>query len=102
MLDLSVVIPARNEADSLLKLNAEIEEAINPLGKSYEVIMVDDGSSAVSLPEIVNDQSAPAIRSPISSASWWPRPERKRAQRARVLGLLLAAQAHTLTKRSFR
>jgi len=44
-LDLSLVIPARNEAESLPGLHAEIDAALSALGKSYEVIVIDDGST---------------------------------------------------------
>jgi len=44
-LDLSIVIPARNEAESLPGLHAEIGAALAPLRKSYEIIVVDDGST---------------------------------------------------------
>ncbi len=44
-LDLSIVIPARDEAESLPGLHAEIGAALSPLGKSYEVIVIDDGSA---------------------------------------------------------
>jgi glycosyltransferase involved in cell wall biosynthesis len=44
-LDLSIVIPARDEAEALPGLHAEIGAALSPLGKSYEVIVVDDGSA---------------------------------------------------------
>lgn len=45
MVDLSFVIPARNEADSLIELSNEIVSAVKPLGKTYEIIFVDDGST---------------------------------------------------------
>ena len=44
-LDLSIVIPARNEAESLPGLHAEIGAALASLRKSYEIIVVDDGSA---------------------------------------------------------
>jgi glycosyltransferase involved in cell wall biosynthesis len=44
-LDLSLVIPARNEAEALPGLHAEIGAALSALGKSYEVIVIDDGST---------------------------------------------------------
>ena len=44
-LDLSIVIPARDEAGALPGLHAEIDAALSPLGKSYEVIVIDDGSA---------------------------------------------------------
>lgn len=44
-MNLSVVVPVFNEEESLEPLLREIREALDPLGKSYEVIVVDDGSS---------------------------------------------------------
>lgn len=43
--DLSVVIPIRNEAASLVQLHAELTETLGPWGRPYEVILVDDGST---------------------------------------------------------
>ena len=44
-LDLSVVIPLLNEEASIEQLCQETHEALSPLGLSYEVIIVDDGST---------------------------------------------------------
>ncbi len=44
-LDLSIVIPACNEAESLPGLHAEICAALSALDKSYEIVVVDDGST---------------------------------------------------------
>jgi glycosyltransferase involved in cell wall biosynthesis len=43
-LDISIVIPVYNEAESLPGLHAELDAALKPLGKSYEIIAIDDGS----------------------------------------------------------
>lgn len=43
-IDLSFVIPARNEADSLITLVKEIETVAKPLKKSFQIIIIDDGS----------------------------------------------------------
>jgi len=48
-LDLSIVIPVYNEAESLPRLLPEIHAALQPAGLSYEVICVDDGSQDRSL-----------------------------------------------------
>ena len=50
---LSVVAPAYNEADNLEPLVREITEAVAPLGKAYEIVLVDDGST---------DRSAEVLR----------------------------------------
>lgn len=42
---LSVVIPVYNEADSLPDLLPELTSALRDLGRSYEILAVDDGSS---------------------------------------------------------
>ncbi len=44
-MDLSIVIPLLNEAESLPELSAWIEKVMIDNGYSYEIIMVDDGSS---------------------------------------------------------
>ncbi|MEK6601233.1 MAG: glycosyltransferase family 2 protein [Candidatus Binatota bacterium] len=44
-MDLSVVVPVYNEEESLEPLIGEIRLALEPLGKSYELIVVDDGST---------------------------------------------------------
>jgi glycosyltransferase involved in cell wall biosynthesis len=43
-LGISVVVPALNEAPSLPELHAELAAALDALGRSWEVIYVDDGS----------------------------------------------------------
>src|SRR5580765_6498339 len=45
MIDLSIVIPVRNEAASLETLTEEIARTMTSWGRSYEVIIVDDGST---------------------------------------------------------
>jgi len=42
---LSVVLPVLNEQDNLEPLHARLTEALEPMGREYEVIYVDDGSS---------------------------------------------------------
>jgi len=44
-LDLSLVIPVYNEAENLEILYREIKSSCEKLGKSYEVIFIDDGST---------------------------------------------------------
>lgn len=43
--DISVVVPAYNEAESLPELVDEIRAAMDSAGKSWEVIVIDDGSN---------------------------------------------------------
>ncbi len=44
-MDISVVIPAYNEADSFPELLRELKETLEPLEKTFEVMVIDDGSS---------------------------------------------------------
>jgi glycosyltransferase involved in cell wall biosynthesis len=45
MVDLSVVIPIRNEEENIQILYSKLKEVLNKTGKSYEVIFIDDGST---------------------------------------------------------
>jgi len=45
MIDLSVVIPLRNEAPSLEELHREFTDTLGAWGRSYEIILIDDGST---------------------------------------------------------
>jgi len=42
---ISVIVPAYNEQDSLSELHARLHEVLEGLGRSYEIIFVDDGST---------------------------------------------------------
>ncbi len=44
-LDLSIVLPVYNESGSLLGLIPELTATLRQLGRSYEIVAVDDGSS---------------------------------------------------------
>ena len=43
--DLSIVIPIRNEAPALAELHRELTATLTAWGRSYEIIVVDDGST---------------------------------------------------------
>ncbi|MBI2299203.1 MAG: glycosyltransferase family 2 protein [Armatimonadetes bacterium] len=43
--ELSVVIPIYNEVECLPELHRQLTAALEPLGRAYEIILVDDGSS---------------------------------------------------------
>ena len=43
-MDLSVIIPIKDERDNLDPLAEQLRQALQPLGLAYEVIFVDDGS----------------------------------------------------------
>jgi len=44
-MDYSVVIPAYNEAENIVDLLFEIKEVMDPLGKEWEVLVIDDAST---------------------------------------------------------
>ncbi len=44
MIDISIVVPIYNEEDSLELLVTSIHDSLARLGKSYEVVLIDDGS----------------------------------------------------------
>src|SRR3974377_1165149 len=48
-LEISLVMPVYNEAEALPSLHAELDASLKALGKSYEIIAVDDGSRDNSL-----------------------------------------------------
>ncbi len=43
--EISVVIPVYNEADNVDDLHRELTAALEPLGRPYEILVVDDGST---------------------------------------------------------
>lgn len=55
--ELSLFLPVLNEEDNLRPMHAKIREALNELGKTAEVIYVDDGSTDKSL-KILREISA--------------------------------------------
>jgi undecaprenyl-phosphate 4-deoxy-4-formamido-L-arabinose transferase len=83
--DLSVVVPVYNEEEGLPKLFERLYPALDALGRSYEVVFVDDGSS---------DRSVAELR-----AQFQRRPEVTRvvmlARNAGQHMAILAAFAHT-------
>lgn len=52
--EISIVVPALNERESLPHLHKELTDVLQSIGKRYEIIIVDDGSSDGSV-EIVRD-----------------------------------------------
>src|SRR4051794_16976672 len=58
MIELSVVIPIKNEAASLDELYREITQALEAWGRSYEVLVIDDGSTDDSFDILSRLQSA--------------------------------------------
>lgn len=58
--EISVITPLYNERENLIPLIKEIEDALKPTGRSFEVIAVDDGSrdgSTQLLKELVKEKS---------------------------------------------
>ena len=51
--DISVVVPIYNEEDSVAPLHAAIVAALEPMGRSFEILFVDDGSKDASIPRAV-------------------------------------------------
>src|SRR5688572_5819076 len=44
-MDLSLVIPIKDERDNITRLHERCTAAVAPLGRSYEIVVVDDGSA---------------------------------------------------------
>src|SRR3954468_4657515 len=53
-MEVSVVIPVYNEEASLEPLFHEIRAALDPIGRSYEIVIVDDGSIDGTYPLILS------------------------------------------------
>ena len=49
-MDLSIVIPIKDERDNLAALHSRVTAAVAPLGLDYEIVLVDDGSLDGSFP----------------------------------------------------
>ncbi len=62
MIELSVVIPIRNEAQSLDDLYRELTAALETYGRPYEVLVIDDGST--------DDSFAILSRLQLADARW--------------------------------
>jgi glycosyltransferase involved in cell wall biosynthesis len=63
MLDLTVVIPIRNEAPGLADLHRELTTTLGAWGGSYEIIVIDDGSTDDSFPILAQLQASdPRLR----------------------------------------
>ena len=60
MIELSVVIPIRNEAESVDELYRELTAALEASGRSYEILVIDDGSTDDSFARLARLQAADA------------------------------------------
>lgn len=56
--DLSVIIPVYNEVENVAPLHRELTETLGTLGRSYEVVYVDDGSTDDSFSQLAALQQA--------------------------------------------
>lgn len=45
MIDISVAVPVYNEVESLKEFCSELHETMSKIGRSYEILLVDDGST---------------------------------------------------------
>lgn len=57
-MDLTIVIPLLNEEESLRELHTWIRASIDPLGLTYEILFIDDGSTDLSWQVITTLQQA--------------------------------------------
>ncbi|HSR66733.1 MAG TPA: glycosyltransferase family 2 protein [Acidobacteriota bacterium] len=62
-MEISVVIPVFNERENLGPLFRRLKSALDPLGKSYEILFIDDGSSDGSAQLLLEiEESDPTVR----------------------------------------
>lgn len=58
--DISVVIPVRNEAPNLAELYRELTETLERIGRRYEILFIDDGSTDETFDILARTQAADA------------------------------------------
>jgi glycosyltransferase involved in cell wall biosynthesis len=62
-LDLTVLVPVLNEAENMRPLVEKIVQDLKPLGKSYEILVIDDGSTDGTFDELrALAPSTPSLR----------------------------------------
>ena len=55
--DISIVIPLRDEEENVVPLHDELRDVLDQLGASYELILVDDGSTDGTFGQLANVQA---------------------------------------------
>lgn len=55
--DLTLIIPLHNEEDNILPLYGNLSDQLHLVGRTYEIILVDDGSTDTSLAKILGIQA---------------------------------------------
>ena len=78
MIELSVVIPIRNEAASLPELHREFTEALTAWGRSYELVLVDDGSTDESFEIMARIQAGKSPFAEVGEQGPPPKREKKK------------------------
>ena len=43
--DISVVVPLHDEVDNVVELHAQLTRSLESMGRPYEILLVDDGST---------------------------------------------------------
>jgi glycosyltransferase involved in cell wall biosynthesis len=61
--ELSIVIPVYNEVENVRELHQQLTAALDPLGRPYEMLLVDDGSTDGTLPALLAiERDDPRVR----------------------------------------
>jgi len=68
-MDISIIIPARDEGSNLPELLDEVQAAMEPLCEAYEVLVVDDGSVDDTWPMLVKRAAENATLRPLRHIS---------------------------------
>ena len=55
-LDISVILPVYNEEENIKEMHAEIDEVMQQMGKTYEIIFINDGSNDLTLNRLIEIQ----------------------------------------------